>query len=46
MPQPNQIPVKREDVRISQQDLLKVPSGEITEQGLHLNVDVGIQYLE
>jgi malate synthase len=46
MPQPNQIPVKREDVHISQQDLLKVPVGEITEQGLHLNVDVGIQYLE
>ena len=46
MPQPNQIPVKREDVRISAQDLLKVPTGEITEQGLRLNVDVGIQYLE
>ena len=46
MPQPNQITVKREDVHISQQDLLKVPAGEITEQGLHLNVDVGIQYLE
>jgi malate synthase len=46
MPQPNQLAVKREDVHISQQDLLKVPKGEITEQGLHLNVDVGIQYLE
>src|SRR5689334_400296 len=40
MPQPNQIPVKREDVRISAQDLLKAPTGEITEQGLRLNVDV------
>ena len=46
MPQPNQLSVKREDVHISQRDLLKVPAGEITEQGLHLNVDVGIQYLE
>jgi malate synthase len=46
MPQPNQIAVKREDVRISQKDLLKVPAGEITEQGLRLNIDVGIQYLE
>jgi len=46
MPQPNQISVKREDVKISQPDLLKVPAGEITEQGLRLNVDVGIQYLE
>ena len=46
MPQANQISVKREDVHISARDLLKVPAGEITEQGLHLNVDVGIQYLE
>jgi len=46
MPQPNQISVKREDVKVAQPDLLKVPAGEITEQGLRLNVDVGIQYLE
>ena len=46
MPQPNQLSVKREDVHINQKDLLKVPAGEITEKGLHLNVDVGIQYLE
>jgi malate synthase len=46
MPQPNQLGTKREDVRIAREDLLKVPAGEITEQGLGLNVDVGIQYLE
>jgi malate synthase len=46
MPQPNQIAVKREDVRASRQGLLKVPVGIITEEGLRLNVDVGIQYLE
>ena len=46
MPQPNQLSVRREDVRISREDLLKVPAGEITEQGLSVNVDVGIQYLE
>ena len=46
MPQPNQISVKREDVRVSHKDLLQVPKGEITDQGLHLNVDVGMQYLE
>src|SRR5579871_5381733 len=45
MPKANQISVKREDVHITQKDLLQVPAGEITEQGLHLNVDVGIQYL-
>ena len=46
MPQTNQIAVKREDVKIGPRDLLKVPLGEITEQGLRLNVDVGLQYLE
>ena len=46
MPTPNQIHVKREDVRISAADLLAIPDGEITEKGLKLNIDVGIQYLE
>jgi malate synthase len=46
MKTPNQINVKREDVKVSAADLLKVPEGQITEQGLRLNVDVGIQYLE
>jgi len=43
---PNQLHVLREDVEITAQDLLKVPKGEITEEGLRLNIDVGIQYLE
>ncbi|MGH9353446.1 MAG: malate synthase A, partial [Terriglobia bacterium] len=43
---PNQIKVKREDVSIRAQDLLAVPAGDITEEGLRLNVDVSIQYLE
>ncbi len=42
----NQIHRKREDVHVTAQDLLAVPEGEITEEGLRLNVDVGIQYLE
>ncbi len=46
MPQPNQIDRKREDVHVSAKDLLAVPQGTITEAGLRLNVDVGIQYLE
>jgi malate synthase len=46
MKTPNQIHVKREDVRITQRDLLKVPQGKITEAGLRMNIDVGIQYLE
>lgn len=46
MPGPNQIDRRREDVRVTAADLLKVPSGEITEAGLRINIDVGIQYLE
>src|SRR5262249_15002663 len=43
---PNQLRELREDVKVTAQDLLKVPKGEITEDGLRLNIDVGIQYLE
>ncbi|MBX9599399.1 MAG: malate synthase A [Bryobacteraceae bacterium] len=43
---PNQIHRKREDVRITRDDLLKVHAGTITEDGLRLNINVGIQYLE
>jgi malate synthase len=46
MPGPNQLEKKREEVRVTAQDLLAVPDGEITEEGLRLNIDVGIQYLE
>jgi malate synthase len=46
MKTPNQLAVKREDVHISAADLVRVPEGQITEQGLKLNVDVGIQYIE
>jgi malate synthase len=46
MKTPHQIQVKREDVKVSAADLLDVPEGPITDQGLRLNVDVGIQYLE
>ena len=46
MKTPNQIFVKREDVHITQKDLLEVPAGEISEAGLRLNINVGLQYLE
>jgi malate synthase len=46
MPTPNQIHVKREDVHVTAADLIKVPEGQITEQGLRMNIDIGIQYLE
>src|SRR5579859_3949344 len=43
---PNQIDRKREDVHVVASDLLTVPEGPITEQGLRTNISVGIQYLE
>jgi malate synthase len=46
MKTPNQIFVKREDVHITQKDLLEVPSGEISDAGMRLNINVGLQYLE
>jgi malate synthase len=46
MPGPNQLDRLREDVEITAQDLLTfVPEGPITEDGLRLNISVGVQYL-
>lgn len=46
MPNANQVDKKREDVRVTAQDLIEVPTGNITEEGLKINIDVGIQYIE
>ena len=46
MKTPNQINVKRDDVKVTAADLLEVPEGEITYQGLCMNIDIGLQYLE
>jgi malate synthase len=46
MPEANQIARKRQDVHVTAADLLKVPEGPITENGLRQNVNVGIGYLE
>ncbi|MFO0952370.1 MAG: malate synthase A [Isosphaeraceae bacterium] len=43
---PNQRHRLREDVSVTAADLLKVPEGPITEQGLRVNVNVGLRYLE
>lgn len=45
MPGPNQIDKMRDDVHVSQEDLLKLPEGKITENGLRNNISVGIQYM-
>ena len=46
MPTPNQISKLREDVNVTAADLLSVPAGTVTEEGVRLNLRVGIQYLE
>lgn len=44
MPGPNQIDNKREDVYVTQQDLLKVPEGSITMRGLKTNISAAVRY--
>jgi malate synthase len=46
MPGPNQLAVLRADVSVSPKDLLTVPDGKITEDGLRACIRVGVQYLE
>lgn len=43
---PNQLHVLREDVAVGREDLLRVPEGTRTEEGLRHNVRVGVRYLE
>ncbi|WP_087435669.1 malate synthase A [Paenibacillus apiarius] len=43
---PNQLDNKREDVHATTEDLLAIPEGTITEQGLRTNISVGLQYIE
>ncbi|MGD9722756.1 MAG: malate synthase A [Pirellulales bacterium] len=43
---PNQIARRNPELRITAEDLLRVPEGEITPAGLRTNVAVGLRYLE
>jgi malate synthase len=43
---PNQIERQRDDVQVTARDLLQVPAGSITEEGLRTNIRVGVQYME
>ena len=45
MPTPNQVHRLREDVAVSADDLLRVPEGSITAEGLRDNVSVSLQYM-
>jgi len=42
----NQIDRQRDDVSFTPEQLLEVPKGSITEEGLRMNIRVGIQYIE
>ncbi len=46
MKEPNQIARQRQDVHVTAADLLAVPQGDITENGLAVNISVGIAYVE
>lgn len=46
MPAANQIERTRADVSVNQSDLLRVPEGDITQEGMLINIDVGVQYVE
>ncbi|WKN46387.1 malate synthase A [Tunicatimonas pelagia] len=46
MPTENQIGKKRDDLTIQATDLIELPEGTITENGLRMNINVGILYVE
>lgn len=47
MPEANQIhSLKQQDITITAEDLLEIPCGTITEEGVRININVGIQYIE
>jgi malate synthase len=43
---PNQIDRQRDDINVTPAQLLEVPKGRLTEEGLRMNIRVGIQYIE
>ena len=46
MPTPNQLHVTRNDIQVSEQDLVEIPKGTVTEEGIRKNINVGILYTE
>jgi len=46
MPTANQLHVTRDDVNITEQDLVEIPKGTVTEDGIRKNINVGILYTE
>ena len=46
MPEPNQVSLQLGNVTVTEADLIAMPEGELTEEGLRNNIRVGIQYIE
>ncbi len=46
MPTPNQLHITRDDVHITEQDLVAIPEGTVSEAGIRKNINVGILYTE
>ncbi len=42
----NQLHISRDDVHITQADLVEIPKGTITEDGIRKNINVGVLYTE
>ncbi|MFV8359075.1 malate synthase A [Flavobacterium sp. LS1P3] len=45
MPTKNQIHVKKEDVHVTESDLLETPKGTITEEGVRKNISISVLYI-
>ncbi len=45
MPTKNQIHIKREDVHVTEKDLLEVPKGTVTEEGVRKNISISVLYI-
>jgi len=46
MPGPNQMEVTRDDIHITEADLVAIPKGTVTEAGIRKNINVGTLYME
>ena len=46
MPTKNQMHIKRAELHITEEQLLELPKGTVTENGVRKNINVGILYIE
>jgi malate synthase len=46
MPMPNQLHINRDDINITEKDLVELPKGTVTEAGIRKNINVGVLYTE